>query len=203
MAIVQCKNRHFYDNQLHSNCPYCPVVGLTNASVPDTQAAPMSRSGISPTEPAAGVRLPGAALRPAPNYNPGREGNVTVGIFQKHVGGTDPVVGWLVCIAGANKGRDYRLHSDRNIVGRAPNMDVCIEGDETVSREDHCQIAYSPRTKTFNLIPSAGRNLIYRNGDDVFAAIQLNAYDRIDIGEGSYLFVPFCNEKFEWETFLA
>jgi hypothetical protein len=203
MATVQCKNRHFYDDRRYSYCPYCPVEGLTNASLPETQAAPMSRPGIPLTEPAASVVLPGAASRPVANNAAGRVGNVTVGIFQKHVGGVDPVVGWLVCTAGVNKGRDYRLHSDRNIVGRAPNMDICIEGDETISRENHCQIAYSPRSKTFNLIPGDGRNLIYRNGKDVFAAEQLAAYDRIDIGEGSYLFVPFCNDEFEWETFVA
>ena len=133
------------------------------------------------------------------SYNRGNP-NATIGMFQKKAGGINPVVGWLVCIVGPNKGRDYRLHSDRNMIGRAPNMEVCIEGDETISREDHCQVAFSPRTRTFNLIPGTGRNLIYKNGEDVFVPTWLQAYDRIDIGESSFLFVPFCGDDFEWDT---
>jgi hypothetical protein len=99
-----------------------------------------------------------------------------------------------------NKGRDYRLHSDLNKVGRAPNMDVCIEGDETISRENHCQIAFSPRSKTFNVIPGDGRNLIYLNDKDVLSPTKLEAYDRLDLGDGSFMFMPFCAlGKFDWE----
>lgn len=114
--------------------------------------------------------------------------------------GMEPVVGWLVCIKGANKGRDYRLHSDLNKVGRDPNMDVCIEGDETISRENHCQIAFSPRSKTFSVVPGTGRNLIYLNDEDVFSAMKLKAYDRLDLGDSSFLFIPFCSDQFEWES---
>jgi hypothetical protein len=28
MAMVQCENRHFYDNRRHTYCPYCPIPGL-------------------------------------------------------------------------------------------------------------------------------------------------------------------------------
>lgn len=31
----------------------------------------------------------------------------------------DPVVGWLVCIKGATKGTDYRIHSQNNYIGRS------------------------------------------------------------------------------------
>ena len=128
----------------------------------------------------------------------GRSGapGVTVGIFQKHTG-IDPVVGWLVCVRGTNKGRDYRLHSDLNKLGRAPNMDVCIEGDEAISRENHCQIAFSPRSKTFSVVPGDGRNISYLNNEDVLSAMRLKAYDRLDLGDSSFIFIPF---DFDWET---
>jgi hypothetical protein len=142
---------------------------LKDVTIPGTQAAPTDRGGT-----------------------PG----VTVGIFQKHTG-IEPVVGWLVCIKGINKGRDYRLHSDLNKLGRAPNMDVCIEGDETISRENHCQIAFSPRSKTFNIVPGDVRNLIYLNDKDVLSPTKLEAYDRLDLGDSSFIFIPF---DFDWET---
>lgn len=197
MAMVQCENRHFYDNRKFSTCPHCPVPGLKDAKIPGTQAASMNRSASAVTEPASPARSAGAPNRPAGGFDRGSTPNVTIGVFQKQTG-IDPVVAWLVCIEGVNKGRDYRLHTDRNKVGRAPNMDVCIEGDETISREDHCQIAFSPRSKTFSVIPGSGRNLVYLNGEDVLTAMPLKAYDRLDMGESSFLFVPFCSDKFDW-----
>jgi hypothetical protein len=157
--MVQCRNGHHYDDRKHTHCPYCPVPGLKDVTIPVTQAAPMGRPGVPPTEPASALRGTGAPIRPGmPQTEPasprgsgapirggggmdrGGTPGVTIGIFQKHTG-MDPVVGWLVCIKGTNKGRDYRLHSDLNKLGRAPNMDVCIEGDEAIARENHCQPA--------------------------------------------------------------
>ena len=82
-------------------------------------------------------------------------------------------------------------------------MDVCIEGDDTISRENHCQIAFSPRSKSFNLLQGDGRNLIYLNGDVVLTATGLKAYDCLDIGDGSFLFIPFCSDRFDWEKALV
>jgi FHA domain len=202
MAMVQCQDGHLYDDRKHTHCPHCPVPGLRDVTIPGTQAAPMSRPGIPETEAAPRSRgaappIRGSAVRGGGNADRGGGASgVTVGIFQKHTG-MDPVVGWLVCIRGANKGRDYRLHSDLNKLGRAPNMDVCIEGDEAISRENHCQIAFSPRSKTFNIIPGDGRNLSYLNDQDVLSAMRLKAYDRIDLGDSSFIFIPF---EFDWET---
>lgn len=197
MPTVRCDKGHNYDDRL-SHCPYCPVPGLRNANIPKTEAALMSRPGIPQTEPAS-LRGPGAPTRGAGGADRGGTAGVTVGLFQKQTG-MEPVVGWLVCIKGTNKGRDYRLHSDLNKLGRAPNMDVCVEGDDTISRENHCQIAFSPRSKAFNVVPGTGRNLIYLNGEDVLTAMRLQAYDRLDLGDSSFLFIPFCTDKFDWES---
>jgi hypothetical protein len=161
--------------------------------VPETEPAGRASRDAAPREP--DVPAPGDAR--VGNYS-GTPGHTVAAIKART--GIDPVVGWLVCIKGANKGRDYRLHSDRNQLGRAPNMDVCIEGDETISRENHCQIVFSPRTRSFSLIPGAGRNLIYLNGQDVVTAMQLLPHDKIDLGEGGFVFVPFCTGEFDWES---
>lgn len=44
----------------------------------------------------------------------------------------DPVVGWLVCIAGSEKGKDFRIVSERNFLGRGEGMDIGIEGDMNI-----------------------------------------------------------------------
>jgi hypothetical protein len=197
MAMVQCRNGHTYDDRKHTHCPYCPVPGLKDVTIPGTQAAPISRPGIPQTEPASLPRGTGGPVGGGGSGERGGTPGVTVGIFQKHMH-MEPVVGWLVCIKGTNKGRDYRLHSDLNKLGRAPNMDVCIEGDDAISRDNHCQIAYSPRSKTFTLIPGEGRNLIYLNNEDVFSAAKLKAYDRLELGDSRFIFLPLCTDQFDW-----
>jgi hypothetical protein len=213
MATVQCPNGHNYDDRMHTFCPFCSVPGLKDVTIPGTQAAPMSRPGIPRTEPASALRsapnrpgMPqtepasasgaGGPIRGGRSADRSATPGVTVGIFQKHTG-IDPVVGWLVCVKGVNKGRDYRLHSDLNKIGRAPNMDVCIEGDDAISREDHCRIAFSPRSKTFNIVPADSRNLSYLNDEDVLSAMRLKAYDRLDLGDSSFIFIPF---EYDWES---
>lgn len=197
MATVQCANNHVYDDSKYHICPYCPVPGLKDANIPGTQAAPLSKPSLARTEAASPQGVTGQT--PA-RGEPGRSSaaGVTVGLVRK-LTQIDPVVGWIVCIEGVNKGRDYRLHSDRNTLGRSPNMDVCIEGDETISRENHCQIVFSRRHRTFSIVPGTGRNLIYLDGKDVLAATELKPYAQLDIGEGSYLFLPFCSDRFNWD----
>jgi hypothetical protein len=196
MAMIQCHNGHHYDDSKHNLCPYCPVPGLKDVKIPGTQAAPMSRPGMPQTEPASAQRGTGTPSRRGAGTDRSGTPGVTVGIFQKRTG-INPVVGWLVCIKGTNKGRDYRLHSDFNKLGRDPGMDVCIEGDEAISRENHCQIAFSPRSKSFNIVPGDGRNISYLNDQDVLSAMRLKAYDRLDLGDSSFIFIPF---EFDWEA---
>jgi hypothetical protein len=211
--MIRCDNGHHYLDRQHVHCPYCRVPGVPDSTIQRPQAAPMSRPGIPRTEPASRLRGTGAPVHhgmpqtePAARRDagapirPGRSAErsgmpgVTVGIFQKHTG-IDPAVGWLVCIKGVNKGR-YRLHSDLNKLGRAPNMDVCIEGDDAISREDHCRNAFSPRSKIYNIVPGEGRNLSYLNNEDVFSAMRLKAYDCLDLDHSSFIFIPF---EFNWE----
>ena len=68
----------------------------------------------------------------------------TVGVFQRR-GGCEPVVGWLVCTEGGEKGRDFRLLAKINTIGRSERMDVCIKNDPAISRENHARIGYDQK----------------------------------------------------------
>lgn len=109
-----------------------------------------------------------------------------------------PVTGWLVCIEGVEKGKDYRLHSDINYIGRSKNNDVVFGSDPTVSRERHAMIAYDERSRTFFFAPANGASMIRQNGRPVLTTAELKSGDRVEIGEGTYLFVNLCGENFEW-----
>ena len=107
-------------------------------------------------------------------------------------------MGWLVCVAGPEQGRDYRLHSERNFIGRAPSMDVAITGDATISRDNHAVISYNPKKHSFRLAPGDSRGLVYLNDEEVLTPIEVAPYDRIELGETLLLFVPFCGDHFTW-----
>jgi hypothetical protein len=184
MAMAQCPNGHIYDDRQHTRCPHCPIPGLGD---------------VKQTEPASLRPGAGEPIRGGGSSDHGTTPSRTIGIYQKHEA-FDPVVGWLVCVKGINKGRDYRLKAGRNKLGRAQNMDVCIEGDDTISRENHCEIAFDGRTKTFYVSPGDGRNLIYLNNEVVLESKRLQAYNRLELGDSQFVFIPLCSERFDWET---
>ena len=189
MSMVSCGNGHFYNDQEHSSCPFCGV-GIE----------------ITPTRPLAGQTTPKAGGEPgqtraagaAPPAGLGRDPGETRHVWAKRMGGVDPVVGWLVCVQGPEKGRDYRLHTERNFIGRAPSMDVAITGDASISRENHAVLSYNPKKNNFRLAPGDSRGLVYLNDEEVLTPLEIAAYDRIELGETVLVFIPFCGERFQW-----
>jgi pSer/pThr/pTyr-binding forkhead associated (FHA) protein len=132
----------------------------------------------------------------------GRDEGKTVGLVQKKLG-VDPVVGWLVCVEGPDRGRDYRVRSGRNFIGRAQQMHISIGGDPAVSREKHAAISYDPKHGHFKLLPGEGSGLTYVNDETVDVPVELKPYDTIELGETKLKFVPFCGEYFRWTTEAA
>lgn len=58
-----------------------------------------------------------------------------------------PVCGWIVCISGPRQGKDYKVVSGKNFVGRADDMDIQILGDNEISRRNHAVIVFDPKKK--------------------------------------------------------
>lgn len=112
--------------------------------------------------------------------------------------GFRPVVGWLVCIEGQDRGHDYRLHAGYNNIGRGPSNDVFISGDNTISRSKDARIAFDEEDNVFYFAPFDGTNLVKVNGKVIMMAKELNAYDVLTIGGSKFCFVPFCGDKFSW-----
>ena len=112
--------------------------------------------------------------------------------------GFDPAVGFLVCIAGPNRGKDYKLVAGRNFIGRAAAMDVALTDDDTVSRESHALVTYDVKHNKFSLSPGQGRGITYCNDEQVEMVRPLKAYDIIEVGKSQLLFLPLCGENFQW-----
>jgi hypothetical protein len=197
MATVRCRNRHFYDDHQRSDCPFCGVGMELEGTLKQTEKIPGLTTGGSGQGRAAGdfpTLARGGRVPPRPGADPG----VTRHIWAAKVG-FDPVVGWLVCIEGPEKGRDYRIHTERNFIGRSPHMDIAITGDDAISRENHAVVSFNPKNGVFRLAPGDSRGLIYLNEEEVLTPVELKAYDTIEMGASKLTFVPFCGERFQWE----
>ena len=189
--MVRCEQcGSFFDQEKNSACPYCKntTVSTGNATAKD-ETVPITGT--------TGNDCVGAI--PVGNLAVDNDGP-TVAIWhgeELHCS-TDPVVGWLVCLSGNEKGRDYRIHADNNFIGRDRKMDICISGDETISRDKHAVIAYDNRDRVFYFAPGDGRSIVRLNGKAVLATTEIKAYDKIELGKTELLFVPLCGEGFDW-----
>lgn len=116
---------------------------------------------------------------------------------EEHV---DPVTGWLVCIEGAQYGKDYRIHNGKNFIGRGDNMNIQILGDNSISRVNHAAIVYDKKNKSTYLLPGDSTGLSYVNKEAVYSPVELTPYAVIELGRSKFLFIPLCGEHFEWEN---
>lgn len=222
MALTECGKGHIYDSNQYSACPYCNgrtnVINFGGGSGESTIAPDMGAGGDSIGRTSGGFSDVGRTVAEInPNFSTGEtertyspdfmrkrseEENKTVGVFkQKH--NFDPVVGWLVCIDGPEKGKDYHLWARINTIGRDDKMDVCIKNDYTISKENHARIAYDPKHNNFHLAPADSTNNIYVNDEPIYTPVRISAYDVIELGESKMLFVPFCTDRFTWTDGLT
>ncbi len=194
MEMKQCPNGHFYDQSKTPDCPYCNSASANqNVNRPpynDTShGGYMSGADMGVTIPAA----PQGGVNPPP-----QDSDRTVAVIKKAIG-IDPVVGWLICVEGKEKGKDYRMHADNNFIGRSEKMDICIHYDDTISRENHAVVSYDMREKTYYFSPGEGRSIIRVNDKAIFSTVQLSAYDKIELGSTKLMFLPLCGEEFNWK----
>ena len=86
-------------------------------------------------------------------------------------------------MAGPDRGRDYRIHAEKNFIGRSPAMDIAIAGDESVSREKHAAVAFDPKKAQFWLLPGEASGLLYLNDQLVNTPSALKARDVLEARE--------------------
>ncbi len=215
MEMRKCENGHYYDASVNASCPYCSnVSGGATMPLGNMGASAGATLPLGGVEAGSGATLPlGASQAMAGSTVPlssgvsqsmgGVSGSYdeddgrTVAVIKQSMG-IDPVVGWLVCVNGEEKGKDYRIHADNNFIGRSERMDICIRGDETISRDNHAIISYDTVERIFFFSPGDGRSIIRYNGKALFQTTQMAAYDHIMIGKTELIFIPFCTEKFNW-----
>lgn len=222
MEFKQCENGHYYESTL-TKCPQCereaaeqanesggvsdyrPTESFSFSEVEDygptapvgmegTNASRQMGNNIGETHPVEdfGFTTPGGGT-----FNNSLPQN-TMCINMNESAGTLPVVGWLVCIEGPEKGKDYRIHAGYNSIGRSYSMDIVLKYDNNISREKDCYVGYDQQEKEFFFGHDNGRNIIRVNGKRVNGSTDLKSYDILSIGSCKYMFVALCGEQFDW-----
>ena len=210
--MTRCPQGHFYDPSKHTACPWCalpadqgveqktrPVRDAVPPPLPGAQAAvppppPLAQSSVAQASVAQASIAPPNIPPPSPPPN----ATVRVGAEARAGLKRDPVVGWLVCLEGPDRGRDYRLHAEKNFIGRSPLMDVVIESDNTVSRERHAIVIFDPKKKSFWALPGEASGLVYLNSEIVNTPTPMKDGDALEVGQTKLVLVPFCGERFDW-----
>lgn len=176
MAIVSCEKGHYYDNDKYFRCPYC---GIRLELTDDNQNEEGEEATVKRAEWS-------------------KDDDRTVAFYGDGNDDGEYVTGWLVCIAGPQKGRDYRIHYGFNRIGRSYMMDICVEDDLGITRDNHCSVVYDDKENLFSLIPARG-TITYVNGKILMQAIKLQTEDRITIGESTFEFIAFCRGDKKWQ----
>jgi hypothetical protein len=200
MALKRCENGHYFDPGKHTSCPSCGVqnINFEPTKAKDAGAAAGGQANAGGGGSPVAVKTPPKAPQADARAAAADDGKtVALGVKKK---GLDPVVGWLVCIAGPDRGRDYRIHSDNNFIGRGETMDISIRGDNTISRDKHAILSFNPRNQQFKLHANKdNRGLLFLNGDQVDDVQALKQGDRVELGETTLIFVPLVSDTFTWE----
>ena len=84
-------------------------------------------------------------------------------------------------------------------MGRASDMDICLKGDDSVSRTKHAIITYEPKERKFFAQPGESHELFYVNDNVVLTSAELKDRDEISVAKTKLVFVPFCDSKYGWE----
>lgn len=225
MTRVNCGKGHIYDADMYRTCPYCNdfqtvdfsgiPVGESGATMPGNMPAGARSAAMPEGMPvgAGGATMPGHdGMYPGGQRSVVEENktlpprgyekrvdaeNKTVGRMKREQG-IDPVVGWLVCIEGSERGKDYHLYGRINTIGRDENMDVCIHGDIGITGNIQVKIAYEPKKNNFYIVPGNGSDNTYLNDEPVYMQTKLKAYDLIEMGSTKLLFIPLCTQRFTW-----
>lgn len=187
MAIVQCENHHYYDNQRDAVCPYCAKMNAEKGAAAGSDEQMTSYLGWLPSgQEGQFTEVYGDEVE---------EYDKTIGIFTGETH-NQPTVGWLVCMNGVVKGKSYPIHAGRNFAGRSVDMDIVLSDDKSIVREKHFSIIYDPKSICFYLVKGAGQ--IYVNNEVVWEQCLLQDGDEICAGESRFVFVPFCKEGRVW-----
>lgn len=180
MAVVQCANAHYYDNEKYPQCPHCAAQAGASGKEPGDSVERFAAEYVRQSQKKAGM---------------GQTERQNVPEAPKDTKGC--TAGWLVCIKGAQYGRDFPLYEGFNRIGRDVSNDIVLT-DPKVAGQEHCSVVYEKKKNVFYLYPKSG-NLTYRGEEAWDCATELEGGQTITLGDTMLELVVFCIGEKRWE----
>ena len=201
MILKRCNHGHYYDGEKYDKCPECggllgidPGFGVSGGF-----------DGDYADEDSVTVALPR-------NHEPQRQSHgrgmddddVTVALSHNPPvkQGFKPVVGWLVCIRGKDFGSGFSLKLGKNHIGRSPDMEICLQADESVAMNNHAVIYYVPKQRRFAVEAGVSGKRLFLNRNALMRPVWIKQHDILTLGNVSLMFFPCCGEHFSWEELI-
>lgn len=196
MHIIRCSNGHFYDTDRHTSCPLCPEEPLPEITEEELEEC-FFIPDVVPSEPARAeeVQTDAPEAEPADDAVPSPVEEPITAQFPEEL---DPPVGWVVCVAGADRGKSFCLYNRYNYIGSDTDMEICLSLDTAVAHRNAAVIAYDERDNTFSFGPCGAKKIVRVNDKLVLDGVVLEPYDEISVGSSKLRFVPLCCGSFRW-----
>lgn len=217
--VKKCKSGHWYDPNLFNECPHCKkdseklklsleededdrtvsMMDLTLDSQLNQMAGGTSASGDSKTSDVSpNLDLNTFDFGIISSDTLSEDDDRTISFWDFGMSRIPAVTGWLVGLNGEETGKDFRLHTGKNFIGRGINMDVVLTEDKKVSRDKHCSITYDPKGNKFYVNPEQG-NVVYLNKKLLENVVEIQEGDILSLGDTDLAFIPYCKEERKWE----
>jgi len=193
MEMTQCSIGHFYDSDEYSICPFCSS-GLS-ASEFGTEST-FDKMSFQREYELRKLKQP----IPSPVSESGRAvfSAPPTGPMNSAVVEQPCVVGWLVVIEGADRGKSFELFEGKNTIGRSSKNRVCLGNDGHVSRMA-ASVVFDGRSCSFFCVPDPNASsMTFVNSQPLLSHSALRASDVISIGMTKLMLVPFCTKDFHW-----
>lgn len=212
MAVVRCdKGLHFYDNDKFSYCPHCnkgnssknawtdmggdDINSQVTQSVKEIDPNVIETVGVINE-----INMQAPPISPLIFDEKIRVDDIDDDVTQAYYSaskGNDFITGWLVCVSGPEKGRDYRIFHGVNKMGRGDNLDIVVKGDKEISRDKVCSVVYDDRSNKFYIIPYTN-GMVYLNDTHILEATEMVTGDTISMGNSQFEFIAFCKGERKW-----
>lgn len=192
MAIIKCNTcKKFYDDSKYDTCPHCSL----QIEIPSAVEDDFNESKTLPMDEGETFYATDSEAKTQGLYDDVQEFDKTIGVYFTE-NDCNPVTAWLVCIQGTVRGKSFEVHMNRNFIGRDKLMDVTIPDDLLVSRNNHFSLVYDAKSNRYFAQPGEGEVRV--NGDSLSVSVEIFENDVLAFGNSEYVFVPYCNERRNW-----
>lgn len=109
----------------------------------------------------------------------------------------NPIKGWLVCVVGADRGREFPIKDKVNTIGSSPSSNIRIMGEASIVPDNHACVFYNQKMAECVLQIGKGGSIIL-NDRRIDQPQILRKFDTITLGGTKLVYAPY-SEGLDWK----